>query len=160
MAALRTSVGARAGGDLVARPATSERAAAKRETDILLAQELSLDASLKLALLNAPRYQTLYAQLGIAAAEQASSTALTNPVLSAMVRPTSNPAALANLEFGILTSLVDLLKRPARGRAARGVFEAERLSVAADVVAMALEVGLRDAKVEKSGRGTFVVARV
>ncbi len=140
MAALRTSVGARAGGDLVARPATSERAAAKRETDILLAQELSLDASLKLALLNAPRYQTLYAQLGIAAAEQASSTALTNPVLSAMVRPTSNPAALANLEFGILTSLVDLLKRPARGRAARGVFEAERLSVAADVVAMALTV--------------------
>lgn len=29
-----------------------------------------------------------------------------------------------------------------------------------DVVAMAIEVGMRDAKVEKSGRGTYVVARV
>lgn len=29
-----------------------------------------------------------------------------------------------------------------------------------DVAAMALEVGMREAKVEKSGRGTFVVARV
>jgi cobalt-zinc-cadmium efflux system outer membrane protein len=140
LAALRTSVGVRAGGDLVARTTMTERAAAKEKTDLLLTQELSLDAALQLALLNAPRYQTLYAQIGIAAAEQASSTALTNPIFSAMVRPTTSPAALANLEFGILTSLVDLLKRPARGRAALGIFEAERLSVAADVVAAALAV--------------------
>lgn len=137
---LRAAVGPRAGGALAARTSAAERAAAARETEALLEGELTLDGALKVALLNAPHYQGLYARMGVAAADRAASGALTNPVLSAMARPTADPAGLANLEFSLLGNLLDMLTRPARVRAAAGVYEAETLSVAAEVAAAAAAV--------------------
>lgn len=139
MTDLRASVGPRAGGDLAAFATPAERGAARQQTAALLKGELTLDAALKIALLNAPKYQGLYARLNVAAAERSGSTQFANPLLIIGQEPT--PAGvLGGFQIGLAATLIDLLSHAGRTTAAGGVYEAERLAVAADVVAAATDV--------------------
>jgi cobalt-zinc-cadmium efflux system outer membrane protein len=149
MADLRAAVGPRFVGQLATATTNAERKAVDVETEKLLQGEIKLDAALKIALLNAPQFQGLYAQLQIAAAERDGAAQIANPVFSAQARPTFSPAPMANLEFGILTSLVDLLARPARLRGATSQYQAEKFESAAQVVAIAS--ALRTAYVDYVG---------
>ena len=107
--------------------------------------EITLEAALKIALLNAPRYQGLYARLSGAAASRTDASQLANPLLILGQQPT--PAGvLGGFEIGLVASLVDLLSHAGRTTAAAGTYEAERLAIAAEVVSAATDV--RNAYVE------------
>lgn len=153
LAPLRATLGDRAGGEIALRNADGP---VTQRIEQLRAQPLSMTGAVQLALLASPEMQSHYAEVGIARADMALASSLTNPRVDVSVRPTTNPAALANLEFGIVQSIVDVMTQPVRAKAAAATFEAAKLKVAADVVVAVGEV--RRAYVELVAARNLVVA--
>lgn len=120
-----------------------EEAAAAVRIAALLGAPLDLETAVRIGLLNSPRLRATYADLNIAHADVVEAGLISNPTLDVRVRPTFNPATLANLEFGIVQGFIDLLMRPARQRMATAAFAEARLRLSGEVVAFAADV--RDA---------------
>jgi cobalt-zinc-cadmium efflux system outer membrane protein len=136
---LRDTVGSRAGGAFTSQTAIPDRSNVAEQTRALLKDPLTLDAALRVALLNAPRFRRHYAELAIAAAERAGAEQLPNPVLSARALPSLGDGP-ATLEFGLLANLVNLLTRPGREHVAGANYDAAKFTIAAEVVAAAQEL--------------------
>jgi cobalt-zinc-cadmium efflux system outer membrane protein len=135
LAPLSAAVGDRAGGALTIRERTDLELLAP-----LLAKPLSIETAVQTALLASPVLQAHYAELGIAQAELAEAVTLENPIVEVMLRPTTDPADLANLEFGLTQNLLNVFTRAARRTVAESAFEAETLRIANDVVAVTADV--------------------
>lgn len=125
----------------ISQPQADDTAAAR--VDALLHDPLSLEAAVRIGLLNSPKLQGVYAALNIAHADVVEAGLLTNPTLDVKVRPSFNPAGLANLEFGIIQGFIDILMRPARKRMAAAVFQETQLRLSDDITAYVADV--RDA---------------
>jgi cobalt-zinc-cadmium efflux system outer membrane protein len=121
----------------------AEITAAAARVDDLLRAPLDLETAVRIGLLNSPRLRATYADLNIAHADVVAAGLISNPTLDVRVRPTFNPATLANLEFGIVQGFIDLLMRPARKRMANAAFAETRLRLSGEIVAFAADV--RDA---------------
>ncbi len=106
----------------------------------LMKQPLSLEGAVQVGLLGNQELQATYAQLGIGQADLAQAGLLSNPLFNLSVRPTVNPAAMADLEFGLVQSFLDVLMRPARKRVAAAAFEEIKLQVGAEVVSFVADV--------------------
>jgi len=117
-----------------------EDSAVQTRIQSLLATPLSVEASVQIALLNNLALQAKYEDLGLAQADLVEAGILQNPVFEIMVRPMTNPAGKAQLEFGLVQSFLDILMRPARRRLAEAEFSAVQQDVAAEVIALAGEV--------------------
>jgi outer membrane protein, heavy metal efflux system len=115
----------------------------------LLAEELSADGAVQVALLNNRGLRATYEDLGVSQADLVQAGLLSNPVFSASVRWTMNPAEGVNLGFGLVQSFVDLLMLPARQRLAAAELEATKRRVAAEV--MSLAAGTRAAYYDYQG---------
>jgi outer membrane protein, heavy metal efflux system len=118
--------------DAAEAPAT--RAAAIAE---LLDGELTADAAVRIALLNNPRVQATYEELGIADAEVVQASLPRNPGLTAAalfggVSPT--------YDFDVAVSFLDAILIPARTRIAEAQFDRTRVAVAGEVFDLAQEV--------------------
>jgi len=118
---------------------TEEAAAAVRIEELLHAP-LDLETAVRIGLLNSPRLRAIYADLNIAHADVIAAGLISNPTLDVRVRPTFNPATLANLEFGIVQGFIDLLMRPARKRMADAAFAETRLRLSGEIVGFAADV--------------------
>lgn len=127
LAPLRAAIGDRTGGDVALAPDEARVRA-------LTSGTLTMDGAVQVALLASPALQARYAEVGIAKADMAEAAAYVNPRVDIMVRPTTNPAELANLEFGLVQSIADVITQPRRARAADAAFAAANLRIAADVV--------------------------
>ena len=136
---LKDALGDRAGASIILHDGAMSPEHSARVAQ-LAGAPLTMAAAVELALTGSPELQARYAEIGIASAEMAAATALVNPVIEVMARPTTNPAALANLEFGLTQNLLNLLTRKARRAVATAAFEAQTLVIAADVVAIANDV--------------------
>lgn len=106
----------------------------------LLAQPLTADAAVRIALLNNPRLQAEYARLGLAAAEVYDAGRLSNPGLGVSVLASSEAGAANAVTFGLAQSFTDLLLLPARSRLARAEFERAKLEAGAAILDLAAEV--------------------
>lgn len=115
-----------------------EDAAVDARVEALLAEPLSVDAAVAVALLSNRGLQARYAELGIAQADVVQAGLLQNPVFEIMVRPSTEEGA--NLELGLMQNFVDLLMRPARQKIAAAEYEVTRLELAAHLIAFSSEV--------------------
>lgn len=117
---------------IVWRTGGPEDAAVDARVAALLAEPLSVDAAVAVALLSNRGLQARYAELGIAQADVVQAGLLQNPVFEIMVRPSTEEGT--NLEFGLMQNFVDLLMRPARQKVAAAEYEATRLELAAHLI--------------------------
>jgi cobalt-zinc-cadmium efflux system outer membrane protein len=104
----------------------------------LLAGELSLDAAVQVALLNNPRLQASFEELGVSQAQLARAGTLSNPILELTALDES--AGSHKLDIGLTQNLFDLLALPARRRLAEHDYQAAKLTASAAVIDLAFEV--------------------
>jgi cobalt-zinc-cadmium efflux system outer membrane protein len=105
----------------------------------LLAGELSLDAAVQVALLNNPRLQAGFEELGISQAQLAQAGTLSNPLLH-LTALDVGAGSLAKLDIGLTQNLFDLFALPARKRMAEHDYQAAKLAASAAVLDLASEV--------------------
>lgn len=109
--------------------------AAPAAVDALLAQPLSADAAVRLALLNNRGLQVSLAELGVAEADFVQAGRLRNPAFTfSKLRGGEN-----EIERSVLFDLAGLLTLPARQGIERGRFEQAKLQAAAQVVQLATD---------------------
>ena len=107
----------------------------------LLAQPLTADNAITLALIHNPAVRETTARLGFAAADVYDAARISNPVFSFSRLSANDPAAVsAQIGLGIAFSFTDLLLLPARSRLAESRFEAVKLEVGAAAMGLASEV--------------------
>lgn len=117
---------------------TAEDEAVQARVRRLLADELSVETAVQLALLNNRALQTTYEDLGIGQADLVQAGLLRNPVLSARARFPDQPPGAANIDLGLVQNFLDvLLLLPARKRLAAVQFEAVQREVSAAVLDLA-----------------------
>ena len=117
---------------VVWRSDAEEDIAVDARVEALVAEPLTVQSSVQVALLNNRSLQARYASLGIAQAEAVQLGLLENPLFEIMVRPSTERGF--NIEMGLMQNLVDLLMRPARRKLADAEYEAEKLELAAYLV--------------------------
>lgn len=104
----------------------------------LLAQPLTPDSAITLALIHNPAVRETTARLGFAAADVYDAARIANPVFSASRLSSTDPAAVsAQIGLGIAFSFTDLLLLPARSRFAEARFEAAKLEVGSAAMGLA-----------------------
>ena len=128
---------ARRGGPEVAwntQPATSdhERVAA------MLADELTPDEAVAIAMLNSPRLQVTLAELGIARADLIEASTITNPVFEFEIRFPGDP--YRPYELRLAQSLIELIQLPRRRAMGRAAFDAAQMRVSSEVLRFAGDV--------------------
>lgn len=107
----------------------------------LLAQPLTADSAITLALIHNPALRETTAQLGFAAADVYDAARIANPVFSASRLVSTDPAAVsAQIGLGIAFSFTDLLLIHARSHLAEARFAAAKLEVGAAAMGLASEV--------------------
>lgn len=103
-----------------------------------LDKPMTLDAALRVAMLQSPSLREEYARLGLARAEVLEAVQLENPRLS--MSRLSVDGGGHNRTAGLSLPLVDLLVLPARARLAAADYERARLDVAGSVLGIAADV--------------------
>jgi len=106
-----------------------EEAVAAEEVSKLLADELSIDDALRIALANNHELRATCEELGIAQADQVQAALFANPVLLASARFPSG-SGTTNTELGLAQDFLDVLLQPSRKRLAEAEFEEAKLRVA------------------------------
>jgi cobalt-zinc-cadmium efflux system outer membrane protein len=106
----------------------------------LLKIELTADAAVQIALLNNPKLQAVYEDLGITQADVVEAGLLENPVIFGQVRFPNRSDESNNYEFGITQNFLNILMLPARKKLSSIRFEQVKLQVADEVIELAAEV--------------------
>lgn len=112
------------------------RAAARDEVARLLAEELGPEGAVQVALLNNPRLQAEYANLGISESELVQAGRLPNPGFSFS---RTRGGGTQEIERGLHFNVMAVLTMPLRVGIEARRFEAARLAAAAETVATGLE---------------------
>ncbi len=118
---------------------TDEDKLVEREVKELLATPLSVEAAVQIALLNNRTLQATYEELGVAQADLVQAGLLKNPVFAGAVRLPSGGAGIANLEFDLVGSFLELVFLPARKQVAALEFEERKLKVSHSVMELAAQ---------------------
>ncbi len=111
-----------------------ETAALEQRVAQLLAQELTVETAVEIAVINNRALQASLEELAVAQADLAQAGLLRNPHLGLSVRFPGGPPSATNLEFGLGIELLDFLVLPARKKIALAEFESIRLRLAADLL--------------------------
>lgn len=104
-----------------------------------LAEPMTVDRAVKMAMLRSPRLQEQYGELGLARADILEAVQIANPRLSAS-RLAVEGGPGSQLSYGLAMPLVDLLVLPSRVRLARAEHERARYQIAAAVMDVSLDV--------------------
>jgi outer membrane protein, heavy metal efflux system len=116
-----------------------DEAAAQRVQE-LLAQELTVDAAIQVALLENRTLQAVYEQLGIAQADLIQAGLLQNPILAADVRFPTAEAAFIGAGIGLMQEFISILQIPLKKRVAEAAFEEAKLTASAAIIDLVLAV--------------------
>jgi cobalt-zinc-cadmium efflux system outer membrane protein len=109
-----------------------------RAVRALLAQPLTSESAVKVALLNNAELQAGFEDLGVARAQLVSALRLPNPVAEGSVRFRKNESA--TLDVAVTENLTQLIFLPLRNAAARAELDAAKLSVAGQALDLILQV--------------------
>ncbi len=104
-----------------------------------LAEPLTLDRAIQIALIHNPELRARYARLGFSAADVYEAGRLPNPLLS-MTRLSAGSEPQSQLTIGLAFDFTDALFMRARSRAARGELDAEQSAIAGATLDLAAEV--------------------
>jgi cobalt-zinc-cadmium efflux system outer membrane protein len=104
----------------------------------LLANELTADNAVAIALMNNPRLQATLAELGIARAELIEASTIANPLLEIELRLPGEP--YRPYELRLAQSLIDLFNLPRRRAIGRIAYDAAKLRINAEVLRFAADV--------------------
>src|SRR5712691_8142817 len=104
----------------------------------MMKEELTTDRAVQVALLNNPRLQATYEDLGIAQANLVQAGLLRNPVFNAGILFRST--APVDLEFSLVQDFLSILLLPARRQVAADQFEAVKFKVTGAVMDLAVNV--------------------
>jgi cobalt-zinc-cadmium efflux system outer membrane protein len=136
---VRTAVEAQSGKRVVWNLGTELDAEAAEDVRRLLADPLTADAAIQVALLNNRGLQATYAELGVAQADVVQAGLLTNPVFDgAVFFPVASGPVKADLSVAM--SFLDIFYRPLRRRVAAARFEEAKLQVTGAVLDFAATV--------------------
>lgn len=129
----------RGGGETRWARTPAEAAETDAALDRLLAEPLTPDTAVAVALVASPALQATFEELGVAQAERAQASRLANPEASGSVR-FPHAGSGRNVELALVQDVFDLLARPLRARAAEAQLEQAKLRVAHEVLSLAAEV--------------------
>lgn len=104
-----------------------------------LAEPMTAQRAVQVALLRSPRLQQEYARLGLARADVMEAVQIANPRLSLSTLALGGGSG-SQFSIGIAMPLVDLLVLPTRAKLARSAFERVKLDMAATVLSVSLDV--------------------
>jgi len=120
---------------------SDEDAAVAAKVRAMLADELTLDETVQVALLNNRRLQGVYEQLGVAQANLVQAGLLKNPIFDAELKFLDNVSGTkAVLEMAVIQDFMDIAMIPLRKRLAEAQLEATKAEVTAAVLDLASEV--------------------
>jgi cobalt-zinc-cadmium efflux system outer membrane protein len=104
----------------------------------LLAQPLTAETAVKVALLNSAELQAAFEELGLARADLVTALRLPNPVAEGSARFRKNEST--TLDFAVTEDLTQLIFLPLRNGAAQAQLEAAKAAVAARALDLVLQV--------------------
>jgi len=104
----------------------------------LVAQDLTAESAVKIALLNNRNLRAVYQELGVQEAELVQAGLLPNPVLSADVR-FGIGASGTGADLGLVQDVISALRIPLRKRVAGAALEAAKVATADAVLKLALD---------------------
>lgn len=134
MAAARTGHNARWTRD------SAEAAEVRSAVQSLLQTNLTAENAVQIALVNNPRLQTLFEEIGIAKADLVQAGLLRNPRFGGFWRFPDQPPSGLNSEYSIAADFLDLIVLPLRKKIAARNLEATKLRVTDEVLRLAAEV--------------------
>lgn len=102
--------------------------------------ELTADIAIQIALLNNPKIQATFEELGIAQADLLEAGLLSNPSFEIEIRYPHTRRLHTNIEYFLTSSLLDLFLIPLRTKLASTEFEQTKLKVSNEILDMAFEV--------------------
>jgi cobalt-zinc-cadmium efflux system outer membrane protein len=105
-----------------------------------VSNEFTADTAIQVALLNNPKIQALFEELGIAQADVVEAGLLTNPSFEIEVRYPPVPRLHTNIEYLIVSSLLDVFLIPLRTKLATTEFEQTKLRVSNEILNLAFDV--------------------
>lgn len=106
----------------------------------LTAAPLTRDAAVRIALLQSPRLQRTYAQLGFVAADVYEAGRMSNPRLGLAVLNTNVAGEENQITVGLALSFTDLLTLPTRSRLAKADYARLKQEIGAEVLDLAADV--------------------
>ena len=106
----------------------------------MIKTELTADNAIQIALLNNPKIQAFFEELGIAQADLVDAGLLSNPTFELEVRYPHIKGLHTNIEYLITSSLLDIFLIPLRTRLAATEFEQTKLEVSNKILDLAFEV--------------------
>lgn len=112
----------------------------KERVALLLAQDLTVDSAVQIALLNNPEIQATFEEIGIAQADLIEAGLLTNPVFDAFFRIPDRKGLHLNFEGAIVASFLDIFLIPLRTKVAGTELEAIQLRVSNQILNLSFEV--------------------
>lgn len=105
-----------------------------------VANELTADSAIQIALLNNPKIQAIFEEIGVARADLVEAGLLSNPSFSIEVRYPHIKGLHTNIEYLITSSLLDIFLIPLRTRLAATEFEQTKLKVSNEILNLAFDV--------------------
>ncbi len=105
-----------------------------------ITNELTADSAIQIALLNNPKIQAVFEELGIARAGLVEAGLLSNPSFSIEVRYPHIKGLHTNIEYLITSSLLDIFLIPLRTRLATTEFDQAKLKVSNEILNLAFDV--------------------
>lgn len=106
----------------------------------LVFQPISIESAVQIALLNNPKVQATFEEIGIAQADLIEAGLFTNPVFSVEVRYPHEKKLVTNIEYLITATFLDIFLIPLRTRLAATELEQAKLRVANEILDLAFEV--------------------
>lgn len=102
--------------------------------------ELNADIAIQIALLNNPKVQAVFEELGIVQADLVEAGLLSNPVFEIEIRYPHVKGLKTNIEYLLTTSLLDAFLIPLRTKLAATEFEQAKLRVSNEILNLAFDV--------------------
>ena len=106
----------------------------------LLAEPLTPDQAISVALLRNPLLRAEYARLGLAQADVIQASRLSNPVLSFSALSSSAPAQYTRFDYGLVQNFTDALFLHSRSSIAKGELDRAKALAAASIQTLAADV--------------------
>lgn len=106
----------------------------------LVFQPISIESAVQIALLNNPKVQATFEEIGIAQADLIEAGLFTNPAFSIEVRYPHKNKLVTNIEYLITATFIDIFLIPLRTRLAATELEQAKLRVANEILDLAFEV--------------------
>lgn len=121
-------------------PQVSEPSNSKEKLESLISENISLNDSIQIALINNAKLNQTYASLGIAKADMYETMRIRNPVFSFSQLNSNQSGEKDLVTLGLITSLSDLITRPSRKALAEAQFAAMKKSMAVDILSILNQV--------------------